>query len=88
MPLKVEEEPDRLDGTLIEEMTQSQESIFVVRVTSVPHHIFTSDVLESKWKGVIGRLVIIDDSKMRENQAQQWFTLCIRALQKPWRSSM
>ena len=63
MPLKVIEEPDRLNSTLIKEMTQSQESIFVVRVTAVPHHVFTSDVLKSKWKGVIGRLVIIDDSE-------------------------
>ena len=46
MPLKGIEEQYKLDDKLIEEMTNSQESIFVVRVKSVPHHIFTNDLLK------------------------------------------
>lgn len=61
-PIKVIDEIDKLDDDLIEEMKREKGSIFVVRVSSVPHHVFTDDVLKAKWQGVIGRLILIDDS--------------------------
>ncbi len=62
MPMKVVEEPNKLDDELIEQMKANPEALFVVRVTSVKHSIFTDDKLLSKWEGLIGRLVIVDDS--------------------------
>lgn len=61
-PLKIVERKDALDDELIAKMTLEKEKIFVVRVSKIPHNIFTSDVLNEKWKGVIGRLVLVEDS--------------------------
>lgn len=62
LPLEIVEGQNKLDDDLIERMTTQKEAIFVVRISQVPHHIFTDDKLKDKWHGVMGRLVLIDDS--------------------------
>lgn len=62
MPLKGIKESYKLDEDLIKAMTADKSSIFVVRVKSVSNNVFTKEVLHEKWNGLIGRLVIIDDS--------------------------
>ena len=62
-PVKVVETPDQLDENLIEQMTKDKRSIYVVKVTKVPYSVFTSNEVKEEWKGVIGRLVLVDDSE-------------------------
>lgn len=61
-PVKVIDQIDKLDDALIAEMKKDKETVFVVKISKVPHHIFTSDKLEDKWRGVLGRLILVDDS--------------------------
>jgi len=61
-PVEVVEEADCLNDQLIERMKREKETIFVVRVTKVPHHLLTTDKLEDKWHGILGRLIIVQDS--------------------------
>lgn len=63
-PVKVVEKSNPFGPELMREMEMDKRSIFVVRASSIPHHIFTDDVLKAEWHGLIGRLVIIDDSEM------------------------
>jgi hypothetical protein len=51
-----------LDQTLIDAMKADKDSIFVVKVSAVPHNIFSTDVLKPEWRGIIGRLVLINNS--------------------------
>lgn len=53
---------DQLNDQLITKMQEDKETIFIVRVTEVPDDIFTDDKLKEKWKGILGRLIIVDDS--------------------------
>lgn len=61
-PVKVLPEKDCLNDELIARMREEKETIFVVRVSKVPHHLLTSDKLEEKWHGILGRLILVDDS--------------------------
>ncbi len=61
-PVKVMEAAEPFGPHLIEAMKEDKRSVFVVKAGSIPHNIFTDDVLKEEWKGLIGRLVIIDDS--------------------------
>ncbi len=61
-PVVVIDEPDMLNADLIKRMTEEKNKVFVVKVSKIPHNIFTSDVLRPEWKGVIGRLILVDDS--------------------------
>ncbi|MBI5753970.1 aminotransferase class I/II-fold pyridoxal phosphate-dependent enzyme [Candidatus Peregrinibacteria bacterium] len=63
MPLKGVEEKYELDDNLINAMTADKSSIFIVRAKSVDHNSFRSEILHEKWNGLIGRLVIIDESE-------------------------
>lgn len=64
MPLKgVDGEKYELDENLIKAMTDDKSSIFVVRISSVTHNVLTKDVLKEKWNGLMGRLVVIDESE-------------------------
>jgi hypothetical protein len=52
----------KLDDDLIRAMRQDKDSLFIVRAKSVEHDAFSSDVLKPEWRGIIGRLIIINDS--------------------------
>jgi hypothetical protein len=54
---------DDFSDELITKMNAKKEALFVVRVSEVPHHIFTDDKLKDKWRGIIGRLILVDDSE-------------------------
>lgn len=69
-PVKVMELPDCLDENLIAQMKKEKETIFVVRVSKVPHHILTSDKLDDKWHGILGRLILVDDSQNSRRSGQ------------------
>lgn len=62
-PVEVVTGMDRLNGALIKRMKEKKETIFVVRVSKVPHHLITSDKLEKKWHGILGRLILVQDSE-------------------------
>lgn len=62
-PIRVIEDSDKLGDGLIKKMTEDQKSVFVVRVKSAEPGTFAQDRLLPKWRGVIGRLIIIDDSE-------------------------
>ncbi len=66
-PVKVMPEMDCLNDELIEEMKRDKETVFVVRVSQVPHHMLTSDKLEDKWHGILGRLILVQDSQNSRN---------------------
>lgn len=68
-PLHEVVEVDRLDDSLIEEMKAAKEKMFIVRVKNVAHNTLTSSKFHEKWKGVIGRLIIIDESKKSERSS-------------------
>lgn len=61
-PIRVIEEVDKLDDELIALMKQNPDKVYVVRVTKVPDNIFSNEVLQEKWRGVIGRLILVDDT--------------------------
>lgn len=61
-PVKVVDQIDKIDDELIAEMKKDKETIFIVKVSKVPHHLLTSDKLEDKWEGILGRLILVDDS--------------------------
>lgn len=63
-PVEYVTERDKFDEGLIERMEKEKGKIFVVRATKIPSTVFTSDELHGKWEGVIGRLLIVDDSEM------------------------
>lgn len=65
MPLKGVDKRYQLDDELIKAMNapNNKGSIFVVRVDRVFHDTFTKDILHEKWNGLMGRLIIIDESK-------------------------
>lgn len=54
-------EGGKLDDNLIEKMQKDTTSIFIVRVKKVDPQVFSGDQLLPKWKGVIGRLIVIED---------------------------
>lgn len=60
-PVEVVDEPDCLNDQLIERMKREKETIFVVKVSKVPHHLLTTDKLEEKWHGILGRLILVQD---------------------------
>ncbi|MFA5789311.1 MAG: hypothetical protein WC924_05670, partial [Candidatus Gracilibacteria bacterium] len=62
-PVRVVEGVDPFGPALMATMRENKSSVFVVRASSIPHHIFTGDVLREEWRGLIGRLVIIDESE-------------------------
>ncbi len=59
---------DGLGADLVRQMRARPNQIFVVRVTRIPHSIFAgaataADEGEDGWRGVLGRLVLIDASR-------------------------
>ncbi len=66
-PVKIMPEMDCLNDELIKEMKEDKETVFVVRVSQVPHHLLTSDKLEDKWHGILGRLILVQDSQNSRN---------------------
>jgi len=61
-PVRVMEESQPFTPRLMQEMKADKRSMFIVKASSIPHNIFTDDVLKEEWKGLIGRLVVIDHS--------------------------
>lgn len=61
-PVEVMEDTDCLNDALIARMKKEKETIFVVKVSKVPHHLLTSDKLDEKWHGILGRLILVQDS--------------------------
>jgi hypothetical protein len=53
----------QIDDALIERMRTEQRKIFIARVPSIPYNMFTDHTLQERWQGVIGRLIIVEDSQ-------------------------
>lgn len=62
MPLKVVDRRNGFKGDLLSEMMEDRQALFVIRASQVPYDTFTTDKLKPEWHGIVGRLVIIDDS--------------------------
>ena len=60
--VEVLEEADCLDDALIAKMRANKETFFVVRVTKVPHNLLAHKKLDEKWHGILGRLILVQDS--------------------------
>ena len=61
-PVRLVSGCDGLDGRLLQQMRAEPNQVFVVRVTRIPHRLFQTSELESLWRSVIGRLILIDES--------------------------
>lgn len=80
---------DRIGRALLEQMQRELNAVFLVRVTRLPHRLFDGDpMLLHKWRSVLGRLILIDDSvRARQTNTTLVFTLfphaakTLRALQ-------
>jgi hypothetical protein len=47
---------------LISEMTRHKGKLFILRVTGIGHNTFSDEILQRRWRGVIGRLLLVDMS--------------------------
>ena len=63
-PVDFEQPANEFGEELIKKMSEHKETLYVVRASTIPHNTFTSDELHEKWEGIIGRLIIVDDSPM------------------------
>ena len=64
LPLRgVEGEDFKLDDDLRKTMRQDRRSFFVVRINEAKDTVFSKDRIKDHWKGLIGRLIIIDESE-------------------------
>lgn len=60
VPLRLVDEPDRLDAALLAEMQAHPNVVFVVPVTRIPHGLFRGE--GDAWHGLLGRLLLVDVS--------------------------
>ena len=61
-PVRLVEARDALDDALVDQMRVAPNDVFIARVTRIPHQLFTADTFNVRWRSVIGRLLLIDDS--------------------------
>lgn len=75
-PVRLVEGVDRLDDQLIERMHAEPNAVFVARVTRIPHRLLQSERVNQRWRSVIGRLLLIDDSpRARQSNTTIVYTL-------------
>ncbi|MBK8481035.1 MAG: aminotransferase class I/II-fold pyridoxal phosphate-dependent enzyme [Proteobacteria bacterium] len=75
-PLRQVEGVDGLDEQLIERMHAEPNAVFVARVTRIPHRLLQGDGVHQRWRSVIGRLLLIDDSpRARQSNTTIVYTL-------------
>jgi hypothetical protein len=75
-PVRLVEGVDRLDEQLIERMHAEPNAVFVARVTRIPHRLLQSERVNQRWRSVIGRLLLIDDSpRARQSNTTIVYTL-------------
>lgn len=64
---KMDDLSDRSElESLMKEMKEKRTGIFIVRVKDVPHNTFTTDTLKDEWRGLLGRLVLVEDSPVSQ----------------------
>lgn len=72
-PLKEFEAGDLNDPKEVKKLTKAMRedrtNIFIVKVKAVPHNVFTTDELKEEWKGLLGRLILIEESETSQRSA-------------------
>lgn len=78
-PIEVVDSIDQVDDAFIEYMREQKAKIFIIKAEQVPDNLFYDSVLLEKWEGIIGRVIVIDDSET----AKRTSITCVSSLIPP-----
>lgn len=50
-------------------MTEENRKIFILKVKSVPHNVFTDQEIKEEWRGLLGRVIIVENSEKASRES-------------------